>query len=250
MRIHYFRMSTAALCLAILPALGQDLPKADVLMDKLVEVTGGKEAHSKIKSYVITGTFEMPAQAVNAKMSIHRGDNKSLLQIDIPNFGMIEEGYDGQVAWAKNPMAGARIKDGAEKDLAVFGAHTNPELNWRDLYSSVETTGTEDVNGAPCYKIELVTKQGGMKMHRWHDQKTGLLIKTSMTVTSPEGTVPVESYMHDYKKDGDLTSPHRIEQNVAGQTMTLKFDTVKYNELIDGSKFALPADVKALLEKK
>jgi hypothetical protein len=249
MNLSSVRLAAAVLCAAIIPALAQDLPKGDVLMDKYIEVTGGKDAYQKIKSYVMNGTFEMAAQGLSAKMTIWRADGKSLAQIDIPNMGLIEEGYDGSVAWAKNPMQGSRIKEGAEKEMASFSSHINPELMWRDLFTDVTTSGSEDIKGTACYRVDMTTK-GGMKMQRWFDQKTGLLVKTKMTMSTPQGEVPVEAFVSDYKVVEGVNTPHKIVQSVMGQEMTLAFASMQVNAPIDAAKFALPDDIKALTAKK
>lgn len=249
MNLSSVRLAAAVVCAALVPAFAQDLPKAESLMDKYIEVTGGKAAHEKVKSYIMAGTFEMAAQGLSAKMTIWRADGKSLAQIDIPNMGVIEEGYDGTVAWSKNPMQGPRIKEGAEKDMAVFGAEVNPDLNWRNLYTSVKTAGAEEVKGAACYRVELTTKQG-QKMERWFDQKSGLLVKTRMTMSSPQGEIPLEILLSDYRPVEGVSTPHKALQSVMGQEMTLAFDSIKVNQPIDAAKFALPDDIKALAAKK
>jgi hypothetical protein len=249
MDLSSLRLAAAFACAAFLPVLAQDLPKAETLMDKYIEVTGGKAAHEKVKNYVMSGTFDMAAQGVSAKMTIWRAEGKSLAQIDIQGMGVIEEGYDGTVAWSKNPMQGARLKEGGEKEMAAYGAEVNPDLNWRNLYSSVQTGAAEDVKGAACYRVDLTTKSG-QKMERWFDQKSGLLVKTRMTMSSPQGEIPIEAFVSEYKVVEGVNTPHKIVQSVMGNDMTLAFSSIQVNQSIDPAKFALPEDVKALAAKK
>lgn len=201
-----------------------------------------------VRQFAAVVVFDLPAQGISAKMTMWRAEGKSLAQIEIPNMGVIEEGYDGAVAWSKNPMQGARVKDGNEKEMAAYGAETNPDLNWRSLYSSATVKGTEDVKGAPAYHLELTTK-GGQKMERWYDQKSGLLVKTRMVMSSPQGEIPLESFIGDYRVVEGVNTPHKIIQSVMGQEMTLAFQTIQVNQPVDAAKFALPEDVKALVKK-
>ena len=41
-----------------------DLPKGETLLDKYIEVTGGKAAYAKIHSEMMTGTMEFPAMGL------------------------------------------------------------------------------------------------------------------------------------------------------------------------------------------
>ena len=52
-----FRIGLAVTFAGILAAAA-DLPKGDALLDKYIEVTGGKAAHAKIHSDMTTGTME------------------------------------------------------------------------------------------------------------------------------------------------------------------------------------------------
>lgn len=248
MTLRSIRVAAAVVCAAFVPAFAQDLPKAETLMDKYIEATGGKAAHEKIKNYVMTGNFEMASQGLSAKMTIWRMEGKSYAQIEIPNLGLLEEGYDGSVAWSKNPMQGARIKEGAEKEVAAFGASLNPDLRWRELFSDASTVGAESVNGVACYKVSLTTK-GGLKMDRWFDQKTGLIVKTQMTLSTPQGEMPMEGFLSEYKPVDGVQTPHKLIQVVMGQEMAMTFQSIKANQEIDPAKFALPDDIKALVKK-
>ncbi len=248
------RRSLAACAVMVLAAAGarlraaDELPKAETILDKSVEATGGKTAFEKTHNAVITGSMEIAAMGIKGTMVITKAEpDKSLAEIEIGGFGSVKQGYDGKVAWEINPMQGARIKDGDEKAAVKLEAYFHEE-NWRDLYKKVETVGAETVDGKDCYKLVLTPNEGNPNTE-YFDKKTGLLVKASTTVSTPNGDIAAETVFSDYRKEGDLLVAHKIQQSAGPQEIAITFDTIKYNVDLAKDKFDLPDDIKALVKK-
>src|SRR6266853_5432252 len=155
------------------------LPKADTILDRLVEVTGGKAAYEKHRTEVMHGTFELPAQGIKGTMTVfHAAPDKVRSIIDLEGIGKLESGSDGVVAWDNSALQGPRVKDGAEKADSFRDATFNSALYWRKLYVKAETTGVETVDTHECYKVVL-TPQEGKPVTEFYDKKSGLSIQTT-----------------------------------------------------------------------
>src|SRR4051794_6812623 len=225
-----------------------DLPKAEAVLDKYIEATGGKAAYEKNHNEVSTGTMEFVGKGIKGSVASFSAEpNKSYTEIDIQGIGKVKEGSDGNVAWSLSAMQGPRIKEGEEKAGALQAARFNAELNWRDVYKA-ETTGMEGVDGNDCYKV-LLTPKEGLAMTRYYDKKSNLLVKMVMTVKNPMGEFPVESLVGDYRQEGAILMPHKITQKAAGQEITISIESVKYNAEIPKGKFDPPDEIKAMLKK-
>src|SRR5437764_90692 len=95
----------AGLLLPALSAADEKLPSADKILDRYIEVTGGKDAHAKLKSAVISMTMVLPAQGMKATVVSYIVDPDKRYQVtEIPGAGMFEEGAVGGIAWSKNAM--------------------------------------------------------------------------------------------------------------------------------------------------
>ncbi len=233
----------AALCAA------DDLPKGDALMDKYVQVTGGKAAYAKVKSEITTGEMTLGAMGIKGKMtSYSQAPDKRVVEINIDGIGKVVEGTDGKIAWSYSAMQGPRIKEGDEKDEALRQAKQNAEAEWREQFTKAETTGTDTVEGKTCYKVE-VTPKTGKPQTRCYDKDSGLLVKMTMTSKTPMGEITVDSFPSDYRKEGELTVPHKVMTKLAGQEMGMTIDKVEHNATIPADKFEPPAEVKALINK-
>jgi zinc protease len=226
-----------------------DLPKADTILDKYVEVTGGKAAYAKLHSETTTGVVEFSAMGLKGKMvAYHVDSDQSLVDITIEGMGRILEGTNGETAWAVNAMQGPRIKDGDERSEALLHAKFNADLRWRDLYSRVETVGIEAIDGKDCYRLVLTPKSGN-PVTRWYDKESGLLLKTRIKAKTPMGEIEADSVLSDYRKEGEILLPHKLVQHAATLEIATTIESVKYNSEIPKEKFALPDEIKALLNK-
>ena len=90
------------------------------------------------------------------------------------------------MAWESSAIQGPRIKDGAEKADAFRDGTFNSPLYWRKLYTKVETTGAEKVEGHDTYKVVMTPKEGSPTTH-YYDKTSGLLLKTQATRVTASG---------------------------------------------------------------
>lgn len=233
-----------------LTATGQGTPKAPDILDNYLKVTGGKEAHEKIKSQVSTGTMEMGGTGIKGKISaLHAMPSKFLIRIEIEGLGTIEQGTDGKVVWEKNPITGDRILMGEEKTAFLRRADIHSDVNWRKHYKKVELAGEEKVNDKAAYKV-VMTPDEGEKMTQFFDKESGLLVKIAVTAKTAMGEIPTESFVSDWKKVDGVLVPHKVRQIVLVQEITIVLDKVESNAKIADEKFAIPADIQKLLDKK
>jgi hypothetical protein len=163
--------------------------------------------------------------------------------------GKIEEGCDGTVAWSNNPNTGARIKEGAEKDTAMRRADFYSAVNWRKHFKKAECVGEETVEGKPCYKVNLTTKDDQVK-NQYFDKATGLLIKAAGTEKSPMGDIPAESVFSDYRKVDGITMPFKTVQKALSQEIIVTLEKVEHDVKLPANKFDLPEDIKKLQSDK
>jgi hypothetical protein len=233
---------------AVLSA-ADNLPKAETLLDKYVDVTGGKAAYAKVHSDVSTGTMAFGAMGLTGKMVAYsQSPNKRLMEVTIDGLGKIIDGTNGDVAWSLSAMQGPHLKQGDEKAEALLQARHNSDAQWRDLYTTVETVAIENVDGKDAYKV-VMTPKSGKPVTKWFDKQSNLVVKMAVTSKSPMGEINVDSLVSDYRKEGDLLQPHKIVTKVAGQELVMSIDKVEFNPDIPKEKFDPPAEIKALIDK-
>ncbi len=241
--------------LAVIGLLGgalagaQALPKAETILDRYVEVTGGKAAYEKHTRDTMTGTISFPAQGLSGKLTRYAmAPDKEYSVVELGPIGKIESGFSNGVAWEKSAILGPRVKRGEEREQAEREAHFNEQVDWRKSFPKVETTGSETVNGEECYKV-MLSPPVGKPQTRFYSKKSGLLLKTAATAVSPMGEVAVEVELTDYKDFGGILYPTRSKQKAGAQQMEITITSVSLDPPIPGELFDLPADVKTLVDK-
>ena len=87
------------------PAAPNDLPSAESILDRYVEVTGGLAAHESRTSAVTTGTFEVAAANLTGQLRIIVKPGLQRTTIQLPGVGTIDGGVNNGVAWSSDPFA-------------------------------------------------------------------------------------------------------------------------------------------------
>ncbi|HEV8485510.1 MAG TPA: hypothetical protein VGV87_18345 [Blastocatellia bacterium] len=217
------------------------MPTVDQVMENFVKAIGGKEAGMKVTSRVQKGTLEIAAMGVNAPIELYaKAPNKSLFFLDVPSYGIIQEGFDGTAAWAQEPQGGLRDKTGAELAETKLDGQFYKNLRLKELYSKLELSGVESVGGRDAYVI-VCTPTGGSPEKFYFDKENGLLVRHDFERESPMGRSPTQQFLTDYKEVDGMKVPHTIRNIGAMGEMTIKFTEIKQNVPIDDAKFNKPA---------
>jgi hypothetical protein len=239
----------ALACSAGWAAPDEPLPKAEDILDKFVEVTGGKAAYENIRNEKWTGNFEFVGKGIKGTITSYRADpNKSVSNVEVEGIGAIKQGTDGQTAWESSPVQGPRIKQGEERAVALREATLRGPLYWRKLYKHVETVSQETIDDQVCYKVVLTPEEGKPET-QYYSKKSGLMVKMTSVESNPAGEIPIETMLSEYKEENGLRQPHKMRHNAMGQDFLITIDRFDYNVDIPANTFDVPADVKALPSK-
>jgi hypothetical protein len=227
--------------------MAADLPKAETLLDKYVEVTGGKANYEKRSTEYMSGTVEIPAAGVKGKVEMWaQAPNSRVEVIEIEGVGRMETGTDGTNAWENSAIMGPRLRSGPELRYHLREAMFNAPIRWREVYKKAETTGVEKVEGADAYRVVMTPIEG--KPETWFiDQKTNYIVKMARTSVTTMGEVNGEYLMKDYKDMNGIIMPMTLIQKAAGSEIRVKFETVIPNGTLPKERFAPPAEIKQLM---
>jgi len=230
---------------------GQDtLPAAEVVIERFIQVTGGRPAYEKLHSQITMGSVEFLGAGIKGKFAEYRAEPARIYRsFDFPNTGRIEAGADGDVAWERSSETGPRLKTGDDKAGALRDATFNALLRWRQLYSRVECTGKDVVGGETCYRL-LLTPKTGKPVTYWYDLESGLLVKVAMTSETPTlGEILTETFLGDYRNVEGILLPHRVNRKVLSQEILTLVESIQLNAPIPEGRFDIPAEIQTLLKK-
>lgn len=227
----------------------QGLPKAEAIMDRFVEVTGGKEAYLKLKNRKVTGRLEIPAAGISGKVTMYQEGNKMRTSMEIPGIGLIEQFCDGKHAGEINPLSGSRLLEGEELALILRQSYFQSDVDWRKLYPKAKVTGTKTIADKTCFVVELETPEG-YKATKMFDQKSGLLIAEKVSFKGQMGDVTAENVVTKYKAIDGVQFPVETKMTMLSQEMVLKVDAVEHNISLPKDTFEFPESLRKLLGKE
>mgnify|MGYP003581133809 CR=1 FL=1 len=246
-RSHLRNALGLVLGLAFLPwAMAQEaasqaaVPSAGSILDRYVEVTGGAAAYKSRTSEVTTGTLEIAPAGLTGQLRVLVKPGLVRTTIELPGVGVIDRGVKDGVAWGANPIMGPRIVEGFEAKLMVASALPGATGRWREVYSAVNATGIEDVNGKPAYRVVHALGSDG-SLTGFYGVDSGLLVKL---VIGPG----IEQLYEEYAQRGGVLGPTRVVTVAPGQRSVITFTSLETNVAIPDERFALPEGVQALLK--
>lgn len=218
-----------------------DMSVEDVIK-KSIAATSPKAAADKIKTRVAKGTLSVPSQGINGSVELYiKWPNKVYTVATLSGLGELQDGFDGQIGWGKNPFTGLREKSGTELAITKREADQNALANWKTYFTKAEITGSEKVGDSDTYVVKF-TKGDEKPVTMYFDKKTFYVVRQDSTQESPEGTFPVSSYDSDFRTVDGVTIPFESRQETPTLTFVLKVTEVKHNVPIEDSKFTKPAN--------
>ena len=227
-------------------ASAQQLPAAPALIARYVAVTGAM-AMMNAKSIVTRGGMSMPSAGINGTVEMTQaGANQMQMVTTIAGMGDIQAGYDGNIAWAADPMQGPRILTGKEMEQMRDESDRRTIVRDPQLFSAMQTVADTTMNGERCYEVKLSWKSG-RETFDCYSAATGYLVASRSVQTTSMGAVPVVSLFTDYKKFGDVTVATETTMEMMGQQQILTISSV---ELGNGATITPPPAVQALAKPK
>ncbi|MEO7367782.1 MAG: hypothetical protein ABIZ36_07480 [Gemmatimonadaceae bacterium] len=247
-RTTFIRASAVLLPMAAAAQVASaQLPAAPTLVAKYVAAINGM-AIMNAKTITTKGGMSMPSAGLNGTIEMTQsGTNQMEMVTNIPGMGEVQAGYDGTIAWAADPMQGARLLSGKEMDQMKDESDRRTLVRDPQLFSSMTTVADTTMNGERCYEVKLGWKSG-RETFDCFSAASGLLIASRTVQVTSMGSVPVVSYFTDYKKFGDITVATKTTMEMMGQQQILTISSV---ELGTAAKVIVPPPaVQALAKPK
>lgn len=218
------------------------------LIDQHIAAQGGLEAIRAVESLRTTGELYMPVMGMTMPLTIVQ-QRPSNMRVDVSIEAMgaeVSNGYDGETAWANNPMQGGlqkvtgdqarSIKEQADMDGIL--------VDYADKGYSVEYVGDEDVKGAPAKKMKVI-RADSSEAFVFLDAESLLMVKTEAQGTNPMtgAQTKVETYLSDFHEVDGVQRPFLMDVHFGGepfQTITVK--EIETNVEVEEGIFAYPGN--------
>ncbi len=203
------------------------------VIDKYVAAIGGKENLEKIKDK--TMSLKGSVQGMELKLDIsQKAPNKylSLLDAGMMKQKTVFDGTNGKMS----AMGNEKILEGDDLLQVKLEGTLNLFLNYEANGITPKLTGVEKVEGKDAYALSLTLPNGKVWME-YYDKESGLLVKESKTLETPQGNFTQSTVLKDYKEVNGVKFPFKLIQSVGPQVMEFEVISVKTNTNISDDVF-------------
>jgi len=211
------------------------------IIQKMIEIQGGKKTIESIADTTMSGTIELVQMGLSGAISVYKKEPDKR-RVDVELMGMlITQAYDGTLAWWVNPQTGA-TEEMPETEAANMKREAMPSvalLNPKKYGLSFAYKGKETIEGKDHFVLEQ-TYPDGFKATLYVDSTTYLTTKSKGTQNTQMGEVEFEQFASDYKKVNGMMLPHSVVTYSNGaEYMKITLTEVKFNTGLEDSFFKM-----------
>jgi hypothetical protein len=117
---------------------------------------------------------------------------------------------------------------------AIMNLILDPEANNIKL----QYKGLENINGHDHYMI-LLTLPNGTEWYQYYDMETGLKIRDSKDIVTPQGKYQQITEFDNYRDAEGIRYPFKIKQYLGNQTLDFTVESIKVNSGISDDVFMI-----------
>ncbi len=246
----YKKLASAAAALAVGlgvfaagPAMSEDLPTPQMIVNKYVKATGGEEKWKAVTSRSAKGKLNVVSMGMTGSLtsSVQGNNAKQVMALD--GFGEFLSGIKDGKAWSSNMMQGDVLLEGDEAKAALRQLDLAEWVNWEKHYKSAETVGEEAVGDTPAWKVTF-TPEAGEQQTFWFAKDSGLILQSY----GPGMGGPATTTYKDYKDVNGLLVAHTQAIEGMNGPVEMTFESIEFNKEIDPTTFDVPETIAALMK--
>jgi len=241
------RVVVVALCvLAAGFVHAQGTPAPDAVIEKYLAAIGGRDALGKLTSRRSTGTVSVsgPAGDIPGQIELDaKLPNKIrvMMTLDLTALGAgqlpIEQRFDGTAGIVLNPMQGNSDISGLQLDSMRNNMFPTPLLTYRTLGMTLAPLAGDTIGGKTTVGL-LLTPKSGAPVKLYFDPQTGLLLRTTTKISSPDlGELDQTSDVSDYRDVDGVKVPFVVVNTNPAQTVRVVLTRVEHNVALDDKLF-------------
>lgn len=237
------KIAAALLLLATLPLTGlkaQNETLKEVLENHFDAI--GQKKLLKMESLTTVGKLNQSGIDIPFKQIIVR-PGKFRVEGTFQGLTFIQV-FNGTEGWAVNPFGMSAepepIPADQLDDLQIQADMDGMLWNYEKKGSTVTLNGIEDVEGTPCYKITIVTKDT-TTFEQYIDTESYMMIKSHSKTKMMGVDVESDTYFSNYFQKDGVAFPGKIENRyngVTGEVITV--ESVEFDLEYDAALFEKP----------
>jgi len=193
--------------------------------------------NSKSTGKMIQSGIEIPFAQYGA------APNKFRLEATFQGMTLIQT-FNGEEGWSLNPFAGMTEPQAMSEDelkaMKVQADYEGMLWNWKEKGYIATLEENEEVEGADCYVVKLVSGDGDAYTN-YIDAENYVAIKLHAKVKVQGQEVESETFMSNFQEGDSFIFPGKVETRVNGQVVSIiVIETTEINVELDSTIFDKP----------
>lgn len=201
-----------------------------------LEAIGGVDNLSKVED--ITQVMKASMQGLELEItSIRKAPNMSFETVKAGDMVLQKQIFNGS--------KGVEVVQGQTKALddkrvqeSMIESRIFPEISYEQLGVRLTLTGMEKVGGEESYVVE-VALPSGKKSFSYFSKSTGLKLKESTTIDTPQGSIAQSVEYQDYRDVDGVKFPHKASISMGPQKMEAEVASIQVNTGVSDDTFKL-----------
>lgn len=207
---------------------------AEKVVQNYQEALGGADAISKIDNVTTKMAGEMMGRELSMTQILSKG-MKANTSVGMAGMTVMSSTSDG--ANASIVQMGNKVPmDEATKEEQIVSNALFSELGLKELGAKMELVAVESINGSDAYAVE-VTLSKGNSYTVYFDTESGLKVRYTKVMDTPQGQMTQSVSYHDYKEVSGVMFPHLIKQQIGPQNIEMKASEVLVNQDLPADTF-------------
>jgi zinc protease len=206
------------------------------VIDTYLDAIGGEDKARTLKDMRMVMKADMQGREIQISQ-VQKAPNMSKTEVTMGGMSVMAQVFDGSEASMKQMGQALPVDDNMKKDMAYKSAII-AELAVKDMDLAVELVGIESVEGKNAYAVE-VTKPSGNKETFFYDISSGLKLRTSESMQTPQGEMVQDSDILDYAEVEGVMMPSKFSLPMGPMKMVATAETIEANTGVENSEFAV-----------
>jgi len=233
-KVPYLAAALFASCLVVFPVRADEAQK---ILEQYTKAVGGSKAIARLQTLAIDGTIVSTGEEVPGTYTFKLKRPNRLYTELRSNGKTLIESYNGKSAWQQSTDGGtATLLGPAALEMESASEYYNSRLQQLAKQKiGVAYKGETQVRGHAVEQLEI-TFPTGVAWEVFFDPQTHLIVAEKTQVAG----VPREIYYEDYRAEGGVKVPHKIEFQRGDAAYTVNVSRVAVNETIGERVFDFP----------
>ncbi len=219
------------------PTTAEDLSgeiEVEQIITNYLEAIGGVDKLSEIKD--VTQVMKASMQGLGLEItSIRKAPNMSFETVKAGDMEFQKQIFNGSKG-IEVVQGQAKPLDDKQVQESMIEARIFPEMSYQKLGVTLTLTGIEQVGEEESYVVE-VAYPSGKKSYSYFSKSTGLKLKESSTVDTPQGSITQSVEYQDYQEVDGVKFPHKASISMGPQKMEAEVASIEVNTGVSDDVF-------------